>query len=92
MPAALLMSGSAHCDLVLAVVRSGSAHCELLLRSGSAHCDLALAGEVRECPLRSAVEDCDHARAVEVEPIAAIWSWQLRCGSQENEARREEEV
>ena len=51
-----LRSGSAHCDLEVAVevrqcpLRSGS----LRLRSGSAHCDLEVAVEVRQCPLRSA--------------------------------------
>ena len=47
-----LRSGSAHCDLEVAVeVRQ----CPLKsrLRSGSAHCDLEVAVEVRQCPLGS---------------------------------------
>ena len=61
-----LRSGSAHCDLEVAVevrqcpptatwksrLRSGSAHCDRW-RSGSAHWDLELAVEVRQCPLGS---------------------------------------
>ena len=41
-----LRSGSAHCDLEVAVGKSR-------LRSGSAHWDLELAVEVRQCPLGS---------------------------------------
>ena len=63
-----LRSGSAHCDLEVAVgvrqcpLRSGSrgwgpavpiATWKSRLRSGSAHCDLQLAVEVRQCPLGS---------------------------------------
>ena len=60
-----LRSGSAHCDLEVAVevrqcpLGSGARGWKLRLRSGSAHCDLQLAVEVRQCPLAVPTGDLD---------------------------------
>ena len=85
-----LRSGSAHCDLEVAVevrqcpLRSGSrgwgpavptAIWKSGLRSGSAHWDLELTVEVRQCPLRSATRGWGPAVPT------GIWSsrWRSRC-------------
>ena len=85
-----LRSGSAHCDLEVAVVvrqcplRSGSrgwgpavptAIWKSRLRSGSAHCDLEVTVEVRQCPLRSGIRRWGPAVPT------AIWKSRLRSGS-----------
>ena len=85
-----LKSGSAHCDLGLAVavrqcpLGSGS-RCwspavptgiwRSRLKSGSAHWDLEVAAEARQCPLGSG------ARGWSPAVPTAIWSWQMKSGS-----------
>eukprot|EP00435_Cladocopium_sp_Y103_P031167 s175_g7.t2 len=76
-----LRSGSAHCDVELAVevrqgpLRSGAgrwgpavptAICNSRLRSGSAQCDLELADEISQCPLQSGAGE-EEAEAEEKE-------------------------
>ena len=81
-----LRSGSAHCDLEVAVevrqcpLRSGKSR----LRSGSAHCNLEVAVEVRQCPLRSG------ARGGGPAVPTGIWSsrWRSGCASGIWTARR----